>query len=201
MIAAIITILIVSAVIAIIIIGNNKNNTNHDYENWKQKQSDVKQSNKITYIAPRNDSEREMTTVAWEDFTYKHNPLIGEDIFLATESDDTHITLPKYRYETIKQKISENDRKIKLLNECAANNNEGIKLEKEGNIEAAIKKYESNIFDGRYQARHSFDRLIIPYRKEKDYNNEIRVIKRAIEVFPGETKYTERLQKINTLLL
>ena len=74
-------------------------------------------------------------------------------------------------------------------------------LEKEGNIEAAIKKYESNIFDGCYQARHSFDRLIILYRKEKDYNNEIRVIKRAIEVFPGETKYTERLQKINTLLL
>ena len=45
MVALIITLLIVSAVIAILIIGSNKNNTNPDYENWKRKTSKNDNSN------------------------------------------------------------------------------------------------------------------------------------------------------------
>lgn len=69
---------------------------------------------------------------------------------------------------------------------CATSNNLGIKLEKEGRIAEAIQVYEANIAGDCYPATHSFDRLMILYRKQKDYASEIRVIKKAIEVFSKE---------------
>lgn len=69
---------------------------------------------------------------------------------------------------------------------CATSNNLGIKLEKEGRITEAIRVYEANIAGECYPACHSFDRLMVLYRKQKDYASEIRVIKKAIEVFSKE---------------
>lgn len=79
-----------------------------------------------------------------------------------------------------KQKDSENKLSI-----TASLNNEGIALEKAGKIELAIEKYEENIDCG-YPAKHSFERLMILYRKRKEYDDEIRVIQSAIKVFSEE---------------
>ncbi len=76
---------------------------------------------------------------------------------------------------------------IRLVN----NNLRGIELEKEGRIDEAIKLYEENIkkdFDG----NHPYDRLAIIYRKRKEYDEEIRVIKHAIKVFERLSKTSSR---------
>ena len=57
--------------------------------------------------------------------------------------------------------------------------------------DAAIKLYEENIKSG-YPDQYSFDRLMILYRKQKKYKDELRVIKRGIKVF---TEDNERRQK------
>lgn len=70
--------------------------------------------------------------------------------------------------------------------------------EKNGNVDMAIITYEENI-ESDYSANHAFERLMILYRRNKDYQNEIRVINRALEVFPKYYEYKERLRKATDL--
>lgn len=76
----------------------------------------------------------------------------------------------------------------KQLADTVRNNNKGIAYEKEGNIKFAIKIYEKNLEIG-YPATHSYNRLMIIYHKEKRYEDEIRVIKKAIGVFSLNANY------------
>lgn len=71
---------------------------------------------------------------------------------------------------------------------CATLNNNGIELEKSGLINEAISVYERNISGNCYPATHSFERLMIFYRKRKDFDNEIRVIQKAIYIFQKENE-------------
>ena len=57
-----------------------------------------------------------------------------------------------------------------------------MQQEKTGDIDGAIALYEENISDT-YPATHSYDRLMVLYRRRKDYYNELRVIESAIEKF------------------
>jgi tetratricopeptide (TPR) repeat protein len=81
-----------------------------------------------------------------------------------------------------------------LLSKTAQRNNQGIEYEKKGKIEEAIKVYEENIIYG-YPATHSFNRLMILYHKQKQYSEEIRVIKRAIEIFSTKDNYVDYVNK------
>jgi len=54
--------------------------------------------------------------------------------------------------------------------------------EEDGDINKAARFYEQNIKED-YADKFAFERLMIIYRKEKEYKNELRVIKRGIEVF------------------
>jgi len=58
----------------------------------------------------------------------------------------------------------------------------GIELEKKGDIENAIKLYEQNVAD-EFFGTHPYDRLAIIYRKRKQFNDEIRILKRKISIF------------------
>lgn len=94
-----------------------------------------------------------------------------------------------YDYEII-----DLDRRLNEINEfnyrldtTAKNNNIGIELEKAGQVDEAVKFYEENIKIG-YTATFSYDRLMILYRKQKRYDDEIRVIYRAIDVFTKENE-------------
>ena len=91
------------------------------------------------------------------------------------------------------------------MNKCAALNNLGTKYEQEGNIALAISTYEENLSSS-FVACHSYDRLMILYRKQKDYINEIRVIQIALDVLCAKypqlkDKYLKRLEKAKALKL
>ena len=85
------------------------------------------------------------------------------------------------------------------------NNEKGRKLEKEGDIDGAIKAYRKNA-DLRINIPHTYERLYILYRKKKDYESEIEIINLAIEVF-SENRYNssaidklkKRLEKVQKL--
>lgn len=107
--------------------------------------------------------------------------------------------------EDIYKDIQKNDSKISKLIDKAS------KFEDDKNIDKAIEYYEKAIAlnsDGNYP----YDRLAILYRKNKDYDNEIRVLNKAIEVFellgkisqrgdiyPKLDKFKERLSKSELL--
>lgn len=96
--------------------------------------------------------------------------------------------------ETFQQRKTSEDKLFKTVRL----NNESIKLKKAGNIIAAIKLNEENIIE-EYPATYSYEQLMVYYRKEKDYANEIRIIQLAIKVFVKYPtlilKYSNRLKK------
>lgn len=106
---------------------------------------------------------------------------------------DRNLALWKKKYEAYNLKFNV------LLPKCTEYNNLGIEYEKQKNISFAISTYEENVKPGSYPARHAYDRLLILYRKQKDYKNELRICKLAISVFKEE-KYKKRLEKIKALL-
>lgn len=111
-----------------------------------------------------------------------------------------YIEITQSELESLRKKAKLRDEKDAKLNLCAERNNLGITYEQSGNIRAAIDIYEENIKPGYYPALHSFDRLLVLYRKQKDYKNEKRVCKRAISTFKTIQKYKDRLIKIETLI-
>jgi methyltransferase-like protein len=97
------------------------------------------------------------------------------------------------------EKLKQENRKTQeRLEKTVLRNNSGIDLEKDEKIDEAIKIYEENVNDN-VVATHSYDRLMIIYRKRKNYKNEIRVIKIAIDVFSkeNEIRYQRALKKAN----
>ena len=114
----------------------------------------------------------------------------GRDYVEVSDSEYREMML---RYERKQQ----DDRR---LSECVELNNEGLSYEKNGDVESAINAYERNICPGCWPARHSFDRLIVIYHRNKDYGSERRVCLRAIDEFPEEEKYIQRLFKIDKLI-
>lgn len=124
---------------------------------------------------------------------------IPEDLYWLEEDSNGYISFPKHRLDELKAKKNAYISRTEKLLKCAELNNKGIELEKHGKIVEAIAIYEENIKGDCYPAIHSFDRLLVLYRKSKDYENEKRVAEKAIYLF-SENKYKERLQKIKLLI-
>lgn len=61
-------------------------------------------------------------------------------------------------------------------------NLQGSALEREGHEENAVEFYQANVRDG-FEGSFPYDRLAVLFRKKGDFAAEIRVLKRAIEVF------------------
>jgi len=61
-------------------------------------------------------------------------------------------------------------------------NAEASEAEKNNDIKKATRLYEQNINEN-YADKLAFERLMIIYRKQKDYKNELRVIERGIHLF------------------
>ncbi len=111
-----------------------------------------------------------------------------------------YLSVPAKTIASMERKLEKEISKKQLLDDCVSRNNQGIAYEKAGNIEAAVKLYEENIKPGCYPAMHSFDRLLVIYRRNGEYKKELRVCKRAISVFKKSDKYSKRLPKIEELL-
>lgn len=129
---------------------------------------------------------------------YIYGASIPEDLFIELQKRSlkgfTFADIPISTIELIKQKYEITKRRDEALQKCADLNNKGIAFEKAGDIDEAIKCYEENIADG-CKGHHSYSRLVIIYRKQKKYDDEIRVINRAIEIFGDDEYYKKRLQK------
>jgi tetratricopeptide (TPR) repeat protein len=116
----------------------------------------------------------------------------------ATLEGKTKIFVSKSELSDMECKLKEYKKNEKSLHDCARLNNEGMALEKEGKIKEAIEVYEKNLKNP-YPARMSYDRLMILYHKEKDYENELRVINLACAKFTDE-KYPIRKEKTIKLM-
>ena len=125
--------------------------------------------------------------------------IIPEDLYWLKEDSKGYISFPKHRLDELEAKKTAYKSRTEKLFKCAELNNKGMELEKQGKIAEAIAIYEDNIKGDCYPARHSFDRLLVLYRKAKDYENEKHVAEKAISLF-SDNKYKERLQKIELLI-
>lgn len=106
-----------------------------------------------------------------------------------------NIVMPVSDYEEANEYIANTKRQNERLTVTVELNNRGVELEKAGEIAAAISTYEECI-KLRYPATHAYYRLMVLYRKAKDTVKEERVIRVAIDVFPNEEKYKERLTRL-----
>ena len=129
---------------------------------------------------------------------------VPEDVFWRSQnalwSGNDYVEVSDSEYREMMLRYERRQRDDKWLSECVELNNEGILHEKNGDVESAIKAYEQNICPGCWPARYSFDRLLVLYRKKKDYDSERRVCLRAVDEFPEEEKYRQRLLKIDKLI-
>lgn len=138
--------------------------------------------------------------VKWDYLNSNFLSLMDEDLFYSYTGRDKYVEIAKSKFDEMVKRKTAMDEKNSMWTLCAERNNQGIRYEKQGNIEEAIKIYEENIKPECYPARHSFDRLLVLYRRRKDYQNEHRVCECAISVFKDECKYKDRLIKIENLI-
>lgn len=138
-----------------------------------------------------------------EQYTEVQNFLPEKYFFappLMENGREVSYSLPKKVYEKALNKLKRYIEEQEKLNACANKNKAGAEAEKKGNIEKAIRIYEDNIAGKCYPARHSFDRLLVIYKQQKDYKKELRVAKKAYSIFKDE-KYKTRQAKIEKSLL
>lgn len=115
---------------------------------------------------------------------------------------EKYYSITEEEYRTTLDNYDKHIKQEQALFKCAELNNKGMAQEKSGDIDLAIETYEENIKGG-YPALHSYERLMILYRKRKDYQNELRVIEIALQVFTSvelQEKYKQRKEKTLTLL-
>ena len=78
-------------------------------------------------------------------------------------------------------------RNYRLALKIEQRNKDAQGAEQDNHIDKAIQLYEQNIKED-YADEFAFERLMILYRKEKEYKEELRVIRRGIEVFRQSMK-------------
>ena len=74
------------------------------------------------------------------------------------------------------------------LSDAAQLNNDAAALERAGDIDSAVSKYEQNILPGTYFTLYPYRRLCIIYHRRKDYGNEIRVLENCLSRPEWHTK-------------
>lgn len=140
-------------------------------------------------------------------FIKRYLSVLPEDLFVQLENASF---CGKWAFITtstiieLDKRLSERKAKDKKLSACAKLNNLGKEYEADGKLSLAIKTYEKNISGDCYPATFSFDRLMVLYRKSKDYEKELAVIEKAICVlcplYPDlKDKYQRRLEKARAL--
>lgn len=128
----------------------------------------------------------------------KYNSVMGlnmsADYLGAYLSGQKRFKVPSWLLEQWESDLKVQKLIDKQLSDTTCNNNKGTAFEKEGNIKSAIKIYEKNLIIG-YPAIHSYTRLMVIYHKEKKYEDEIRVIKKAIDLFSSDVRYSKDIIK------
>lgn len=116
-----------------------------------------------------------------------------DEMQTATMKGASKVFIHQTTLDEMDEKLAEYKAKERKLHQCSTLNDKGVAYEKEDKINLAIKCYEKNI-ESDYPATHSFKRLMILYRKGKDYDNELRVINRALDVFESTHPFHEEAE-------
>lgn len=146
------------------------------------------------------------TRIYIHSFMRKYMSVLPPDLFMELSKLSLQGTCAHITTSTIielDRRLAERKAKDKALSDCARLNNKGKEYEKAGKITLAIRTYEKNIAGDCYPATHSFDRLMVLYRKQKEYDKELAVIEKALMVFDIEdlrSKYKKRKQKVMELI-
>lgn len=146
------------------------------------------------------------TRIYIHSFMRKYMSVLPPDLFMELSKRSLQGTCAHITTSTIielDRRLAERKAKDKALSDCARLNNKGKEYEKAGKITLAIRTYEKNIAGDCYPATHSFDRLMVLYRKQKEYDKELAVIEKALMVFDIEdlrSKYKKRKQKVMELI-
>ena len=139
----------------------------------------------------------------FETYKYGLSGEVGNEVFIrylgASGRQKTFKVYDDEMEIILAQKASTEDFNRKLGNACCLNN-EGLELEKAGDIAGAIAKYEENILPGTHFTLNPYHRLCVLYRRAGDYDNEIRVIETCLARYElGQDKerdfFEDRLQK------
>lgn len=121
---------------------------------------------------------------------------IGDDIMDrigdAIVDGDGKLKVYDDEIEELGKAAEEYKAKEQRLYDAARLNNEGMAAERSGDIENAISIYERNILPGTYFTLHPYHRLCVLYRRQKDFDNEIRVIEAALSRFDPKSESKER---------
>lgn len=154
-------------------------------------ENEIKEANKTNPQSCEKEPEADEIKVPISFFTTKNVVSIAEtcDLFAlsmrAKRLGYNYITIKKAIYKEAINNIAKEKRKDYIRQRTTYLNALGIAYEKEGKIEEAITIYEENI-KLRAVATHAYNRLIILYRKRKDKENEIRVLKYSLSIFLEE---------------
>lgn len=101
----------------------------------------------------------------------------------------------KSDYEEMLKYVEEKEAKEKLHWQLRSTYNKGRECERSGDYLGAEKfYYECFELDPKFY--ESFDRLIIMYRKNKEYSKEETILRIAINEYPDITKWQNRLTRI-----
>lgn len=129
----------------------------------------------------------QITKQYFEQLVRYSNEDINKYTFQESEND-LLIWIDNLYLKTLEHKLNE---VISLINQ---NNEKGKELEEQGNFKEAATFYEKNLIID-YSDKLCIDRLLIVYRKLKDYENEKRICEIAIQKYSAK-KYKDRLLTI-----
>lgn len=115
--------------------------------------------------------------------------------YYSDKDGKSYILVNKKEWKKAQELMEKDKEREDEVSVTATLNNTGISYEKEGKEDEAIAIYEENVAR-KCKASHSYDRLLVLYKKRKDIENEIRIAKLAHSLFPQESKYKKRLDKL-----
>lgn len=186
-------------------LGSVKVPLNTSYQKLKEKSDAADAFNRGTVAKYGNKSVIDlgngMVRVKWSYLDKKYMAVMDDDLSDMYDGETNYIDIPKSTLDKMESRRKKWEKRKRSIERIAEMNNQGMELERRGEIDEAIKMYEKNISYGDCEARHSYDRLMVLYRKRKDYENELRIINAAISMLPDKSKYLERKDKVLTKYL
>lgn len=122
------------------------------------------------------------------------------------EISDEHIENAKRELEAIQSENREWERQFSIL---MGHQGRGIELEKQKDVDSAISEYEQAISYGKTASKlsvnnyqYSAERLMVLYRKRKEYDKEIAIIEDMLSLNLSEKDRSEfeyRLSRVSSL--
>lgn len=154
-------------------------------------ESEIREANRANNQSCEKEPEADEIKIPINFFTTENIAYAGEKcsffslLIRAKNLGYNYISIKKAIHKEAIENIAKGKRNDYIRQRTAYLNMLGVACEKKGKIEEAIAIYEENI-KLRPVATHAYNRLIILYRRIKDTENEIRILKYSLSIFLEE---------------